>query len=225
MIDTTTKAARLTEAQKRSVTCPTCHASAGKACRGSRIPGANTLGGGWGGPPDLDRAHDARRAEALRTLAPAPRVATVIEYKANIRHERGTVTLAPRTETGLQPCPGEAHTNAFIDHCMVCLGGTYGKVIGYAPLTLAACVAGFAVPVNETRRGDAFEAAEKAGEVVLVHVEEKIGRKGSCSFFAYVSVATAKGLAARLAHSKACMTTYLLSGDPKCPACGDEVAS
>lgn len=22
-------------------------------------------------------------------------------------------------------------------------------------------------------------------------------------------------------HSKACMTTFLLSGDPKCPACGD----
>lgn len=25
-------------------------------------------------------------------------------------------------------------------------------------------------------------------------------------------------------HSKACMTTYLLSGDPNCPACGDSTA-
>ena len=129
-----------------------------------------------------------------RTSKAKPRVATVIAYEGNVRLERGTVTLAPRTETGLKDCTGDAHANAFIDHCMTCLDGTYGKVASYAPLTLAACEAGFAVPVNETDRDDVFEAAEKAGEVVLVHVEEKIGRKSSCSFFAYVSAATWKGL-------------------------------
>lgn len=59
---------RLSEAEKRRVPCPTCGASRGKACRSSRIPlpGANTFGGGWGGLPDLERAHEARRLEALR---------------------------------------------------------------------------------------------------------------------------------------------------------------
>ncbi|HEY8310621.1 MAG TPA: hypothetical protein VIG47_08695 [Gemmatimonadaceae bacterium] len=52
---------RISEQEKRTVDCPKCLAKAGKACRGSRIPGANTFGGGWGGPPDLDRAHDERR--------------------------------------------------------------------------------------------------------------------------------------------------------------------
>lgn len=53
---------KITEAQKRSVKCPTCAAKPGRACRGSRQPGANTFGGGWGGPPDRERAHDERRA-------------------------------------------------------------------------------------------------------------------------------------------------------------------
>lgn len=65
---TTTQAAKpptVTEAQKRTVACPRCGARRGKPCRGSRIPGANTFGGGWGGPPDLDRAHGERRAAYL----------------------------------------------------------------------------------------------------------------------------------------------------------------
>ena len=65
----------VTEAQKRTIACPQCGAARGKACRGSRIPGANTFGGGWGGPPDLDRAHGERRAaylarEAARAALP-----------------------------------------------------------------------------------------------------------------------------------------------------------
>ena len=56
---------KVTEAQKRSVECPQCGAKRGKACKGSRIPGPNTFGGGWGGPSDLDRAHDERRAAYL----------------------------------------------------------------------------------------------------------------------------------------------------------------
>lgn len=52
---------KVTEIQKRTVTCPECGARAGKRCLSSRIPGPNTFGGGWGGPPYLDRAHKARR--------------------------------------------------------------------------------------------------------------------------------------------------------------------
>lgn len=59
----------VTEAQKRSVECPICGARKGRACRSSRIPGANTLGGGWGGPPDLGRAHGERRAAYIASLA------------------------------------------------------------------------------------------------------------------------------------------------------------
>lgn len=42
------------------VRCPTCGRGPRRRCRGSRIPGANTLGGGWGGPPDLQRPHKER---------------------------------------------------------------------------------------------------------------------------------------------------------------------
>jgi len=62
MEDTQTKTKRLTATERRSIPCPTCQRARGKACAGSRIPGANTLGGGWGGPPDLRREHPARIA-------------------------------------------------------------------------------------------------------------------------------------------------------------------
>ena len=190
-------ALRLSEAQKRAVACPTCHASAGTACRGSRTPGADTLGGGWGGPPDLDRAHGARRAEALREL-PAP---TVTPPKPKPKHKLVTVTvkfarltdgtddavlldrvftLAPRVEAGLVPCTGEAHSNAFIDNCMVC-APRWGEVMSYSPLTPAACQEGFAVPYSDGDR-KAFEVAEKAGAVTLVTVTTK-----SSSFSAWVA--------------------------------------
>jgi hypothetical protein len=55
----------VTEAQKRSIACPRCGAGKGKPCKGSRIPGPNTFGGGWGGPPALDTAHRERRAAFL----------------------------------------------------------------------------------------------------------------------------------------------------------------
>jgi hypothetical protein len=69
-------AVRLTRAERRSVECPTCLARRGSPCKGSRIPGANTFGGGWGGPPALDREHAPRIADARarreRILAVAP---------------------------------------------------------------------------------------------------------------------------------------------------------
>jgi hypothetical protein len=64
-----TKTTRITERVKRMYVCPKCDARRGRPCRGSRIPGANTLGGGWGGPPPLDRAHAERRDLALAELA------------------------------------------------------------------------------------------------------------------------------------------------------------
>ena len=62
---TTTRTIKLTETQKRRVPCPRCGAGKGRPCESSRQPGANTLGGGWGGAPSLERAHDERRAAAL----------------------------------------------------------------------------------------------------------------------------------------------------------------
>jgi hypothetical protein len=59
-----TASKRLTATERRSTPCPVCGRSRGKACVGSRIPGANTLGGGWGGPTDLRREHPARVATA-----------------------------------------------------------------------------------------------------------------------------------------------------------------
>ena len=186
-------ALRLSEAQKRAVACPTCHASAGTACRSFRriyrfdpVPDLIT----FGGPPDLDRAHDARRAEALRGLpapaatAPAlpqsPKPQKIKPRTVTVRETGKTMTLAPRVETGLVPCTGEAHSNAFIDNCMIC-APRWGQVMSYAPLTPAACQEGFAVAFNDGDQ-EAFKAAEKAGTVKLVSVETK-----SSSFFAWVA--------------------------------------
>lgn len=44
------------------VSCPECGARPGSPCKGSRIPSAGSLGGGWGGPPARKRPHAARKA-------------------------------------------------------------------------------------------------------------------------------------------------------------------
>lgn len=80
---TTTK---ISESAKRNVPCPRCLARAGRPCRSSRIPGANTLGGGWGGPPDLDRAHPERRDAAL----------ALRRYREDRAAQRAGTALAPR---------------------------------------------------------------------------------------------------------------------------------
>ncbi len=56
---------RMKEADKRRVACPTCGALRGRPCKGLRTPAPSTLGGGWGGPPERDTAHDERRTAAL----------------------------------------------------------------------------------------------------------------------------------------------------------------
>ena len=222
---------RLSEAQKRSVACPTCHASAGAACRGSETSASLSLRSGrsehqsprslLGGPPDLERAHDARRQAALR--AQAAKIATSSTYgktnatpaaaapatppskassKAKAKTKLVTVMsvhraegngrslvgrvfpLAPRVEAGLVPCTGEAHSNAFIDNCMIC-APRWGEMMSYEPLTPAACQEGFAVPFGaggDRKNRDAFDAAEEAGEITLVTVTTK-----SSSFSAWVA--------------------------------------
>lgn len=62
--------ARLTETQKRSVRCPTCHATIGKPCRRQRGPHDLC------DPPDhaLSHSHDARREAAMDAL-PTPVIA------------------------------------------------------------------------------------------------------------------------------------------------------
>lgn len=59
---------RLTQPQRRSILCPVCGEGRGRSCKGSRIPGCNTLGGGWGGPASLSREHAARIAKARDVL-------------------------------------------------------------------------------------------------------------------------------------------------------------
>jgi hypothetical protein len=51
------------------VRCPECGRRAGRDCQGSRIPSANSFGGGWGGPSDLQRPHQERVVEAKRLQA------------------------------------------------------------------------------------------------------------------------------------------------------------
>ena len=58
----------VSETQKRTVECPRCYADSGRACTSAKIPGQNTLGGGWGGYPPLDRAHPERRDAYLETV-------------------------------------------------------------------------------------------------------------------------------------------------------------
>jgi hypothetical protein len=82
--------------------------------------------------------------------------------------------LAPRIETGLVPCVGEAHENAYIDHCMVCLHHTWGKMMSYAPPTVESVLEGFAVPLAATSEcRTPFETAEREGKIKMEHVTEK----------------------------------------------------
>jgi hypothetical protein len=43
--------------------CPVCGARPGKPCKSSRVASANSLGGGWGGYPELARPHRERGAD------------------------------------------------------------------------------------------------------------------------------------------------------------------
>jgi len=58
------KEAKMKRITSKMVTCPYCGARPGRLCKGERIPGANTFGGGWGGPPPRQTPHPARVALA-----------------------------------------------------------------------------------------------------------------------------------------------------------------
>jgi hypothetical protein len=59
----TIKSINLRFATKR-VPCPQCGARPGRDCISTRIPSANSFGGGWGGYQALSRSHSERVAEA-----------------------------------------------------------------------------------------------------------------------------------------------------------------
>lgn len=42
------------------------------------------------------------------------------------------VKIAQEIDALTDACPGEAHTNAHIDHCAICLGGPWGRVVKVA---------------------------------------------------------------------------------------------
>ncbi len=51
------------------------------------------------------------------------------DYYSAVAAEAGFPVEYERKKTGRKiPCNGEAHSNPFIDHCMVCLGGTWGEL-------------------------------------------------------------------------------------------------
>lgn len=93
--------------------------------------------------------------------------------------------LVIQTVTGEKACPGEAHSNPYIDNCMTC-APRWGVVPTYAPLDLIeATGAGFAVPCSLVEREEQ-DRAQALDRVDLVHVVEKSRGGGSCSFYAYV---------------------------------------
>ena len=94
-------------------------------------------------------------------------------------YERGT--------TGnLVDCPGEAHSNAFIDHCGLC-APRWGKVEEVAPLDMGEVRAsGMAISCHDLTR-DQCKIEESHG-AVLVSIQKARRKPGSMcmSFCAYV---------------------------------------
>ena len=104
---------------------------------------------------------------------------TVTTVKGNVK-----MNLVERVSKGWKPCPGDAHTNAYIDNCMICLGSKfgYGKVEEFEEPTVEQALAGAAVPVSWTREDrTTFLDAETKKLVKMVEVVEKF--KGGKSFY------------------------------------------
>ena len=95
--------------------------------------------------------------------------------KGTVVTEQGKkMKLAPKVEAGLVPCPGEAHENAYIDHCGICKP-RWGQMMTYEPPTVESVLEGFAVPCSFTAYTgrSVFENAEKEGKIKRVHATEK----------------------------------------------------
>jgi hypothetical protein len=61
-----------------------------------------------------------------------------VSKKTYVSAETGkALAVYERSYTGrMLKCPGEAHSNIFIDHCGVCLGYGWGKLPEYAPVDM-----------------------------------------------------------------------------------------
>lgn len=96
--------------------------------------------------------------------APAP--------KTTIAGKTVTVHALRRTGSYL-PCPGEAHVNGMQDHCMVCLGHSWGFIPAFAPVNLeSARAAGEVVRVSDLS-DDQLTAIESDSAARLVDGETK----------------------------------------------------
>lgn len=116
--------------------------------------------------------------------------ATKKSPKLVVKDMKGNVLqLATREERGMVGCPGSAHENGFVDHCMVCLGGEYGKVMSYSIPTVEQVLEGQAVPVNWVSRKHAeerFMEALREKQIVIVTVSEFKKGRVSSSYCCYV---------------------------------------
>lgn len=104
-----------------------------------------------------------------------------------------TMPLFMPAEDGETKCPGDAHSNPYIDNCMICLSNRWGFVRTYARVNvLEATSNGFAVAVNDTDHRTSpehratIDNLEKSGAIRMVMVERKIGKRSASSFFAYI---------------------------------------
>jgi hypothetical protein len=93
------------------------------------------------------------------------------------------LTLVKPKALGLAPCPGEAHTNPYIDNCLLC-APRWGQSTTYELLTPEACVPGVVVSVNDGHP-EAFEAAERLGVVRMIHITKRT-RSCTTSFYGWV---------------------------------------
>lgn len=95
------------------------------------------------------------------------------------------VLVAKPRETGRElPCPGEAHSNAHIDHCGLC-APRWG-IVKEAVLDVdAALDAGLAVSVNDVPDARAHEMLKDREHFALAWVTQKTGY-GSCNFGVFV---------------------------------------
>jgi len=135
-----------------------------------------------GGTPDV-----LALAEAMRTGRPFAHRFT--GTKADARRVAramlavGGVSVPPeyeREETGeMIDCPGEAHSNPFVDHCEVC-APLWGKVKALAPVDLAEARAGgfdVAVADLDDAQDQTMQALVAEGAVVLA--TKRLYRRGN----------------------------------------------
>lgn len=98
------------------------------------------------------------------------------------------IQMYEREKTGnLIDCPGEAHSNAFIDHCGIC-APRWGKVEEEAPLDLEdARSSGRALWTGDlTREQTKAEEAKHGATLVRIHKVRRISGSTCMSAGAYV---------------------------------------